>query len=228
MVGANSEPRVAAPRRARKLRRCGGMPDPSHLVIARVHGVSARSAELRAAAEELADSSGAQEGCLGFDVLASPGRTPSWCSSVRGGASRTCARISRRPHTARYVSAVTELLTRPSDVTIYAIVGDGASDRPTCRRSPSARADASLLPVALDGRASRTEAASGSPPAPRSARRWRSRSQQRSSSTSTALSRSRSAASSVGVRCGRPARGCGARAPRPPAARSWRRCSRRS
>ena len=47
--------------------------NPSHLVLARVHGVIARSADLRAAAEELADASGAQEGCLGFDVLAARG-----------------------------------------------------------------------------------------------------------------------------------------------------------
>ena len=45
------------------------MPDPSHLLIARVHGVAARSAELRAAAEELASASARQDGCLGFDVL---------------------------------------------------------------------------------------------------------------------------------------------------------------
>jgi quinol monooxygenase YgiN len=45
------------------------MPDPSHLLIARVHGVAARSAELRAAAQELADASAGQDGCLAFDVL---------------------------------------------------------------------------------------------------------------------------------------------------------------
>ena len=48
------------------------MPDPSHLLIARVHGVAARSAELTAAVEELAESSRAQDGCLSFDVLAPP------------------------------------------------------------------------------------------------------------------------------------------------------------
>ena len=34
-----------------------------------VHGVAARSAELSAAAEELAASSAAQEGCVSFEVL---------------------------------------------------------------------------------------------------------------------------------------------------------------
>jgi quinol monooxygenase YgiN len=48
------------------------MPDPSHLLIARVHGVAARGAELTAAAQELADACRAQDGCLGFDVLAPP------------------------------------------------------------------------------------------------------------------------------------------------------------
>ena len=49
------------------------MPDPSHLLIARVHGVAARGPELTAAAQELAEASAAQDGCLGFDVLAPPG-----------------------------------------------------------------------------------------------------------------------------------------------------------
>src|SRR5215212_6051939 len=56
-----------------ELRRSPDMPDPSHLVVARVHGVAARSAELRAAAEELADSSAAQDGCVSFEVLAPRG-----------------------------------------------------------------------------------------------------------------------------------------------------------
>ena len=46
------------------------MPDPSHLMIARAHGTALGSADLRAAAEELAGSSATQDGCLGFEVLA--------------------------------------------------------------------------------------------------------------------------------------------------------------
>src|SRR3954453_12586234 len=74
--------REVPPRRRRRapragtrteLRRCPDMPDPSHLVIARVHGVAARSAELRAAAEELADSSAAQEGWVSVEGLAPRG-----------------------------------------------------------------------------------------------------------------------------------------------------------
>ena len=57
------------------------MAEASHLVIARVHGVAARSADLTAVAEDLADSSRIGDGCLGFDVLAPPQHTLSWCSS---------------------------------------------------------------------------------------------------------------------------------------------------
>jgi quinol monooxygenase YgiN len=100
-----------------------GMADPSHLLIARVHGVAARSTDLRAAAEELAASSGAEAGCLGFDVLASLGAgselvlVSAWRSDQ-----------DMRAHFAsgaygRYVSTVTDLLARPSDVTIYRISG---------------------------------------------------------------------------------------------------------
>ena len=97
------------------------MPDPSHLLIARVHGVAARGAELRAAAEELAESAAAEPGCLGFDVLAPPG---AGAELVLVSAWRSDADM--RAHFAsgaygRYVSAVTELLTRPSDVAIHRI-----------------------------------------------------------------------------------------------------------
>src|SRR4051812_14520002 len=122
--------REVPPRRRRRppragtrteLPRCPDMPDPSHLVIARVHGVAARSAELRGAAEELADSSAAQEGCVSFEVLAPRG----------AGAELVLLSAWQNVHAMRahfasgaygtYVSAVTELLTRPSDVTIYAV-----------------------------------------------------------------------------------------------------------
>ena len=97
------------------------MPDPSHLLIARVHGVAARGAELTAAAQELAASAAAQPGCLGFDVLAPPG---AGAELVLVSAWRSDADM--RAHFAsgaygRYVSAVTELLTRPSDVAIHRV-----------------------------------------------------------------------------------------------------------
>jgi quinol monooxygenase YgiN len=99
------------------------MPDPSHLLIARVHGVAARSADLTAAANELADSSRAQDGCLSFDVLALPEARaePMLVSAWRSeGDMRAHFRSAAY---GSYVSAVTDLLTRPSDVTIYSISG---------------------------------------------------------------------------------------------------------
>ena len=99
------------------------MPDPSHLLIARVHGVAARSAELRAAAQELADGSVKQDGCLGFDVLTVAGDASELVLMSAWRADRELrAHFSSGPY-GRYVSAVTELLTRPSDVTIHTVSG---------------------------------------------------------------------------------------------------------
>jgi quinol monooxygenase YgiN len=99
------------------------VPAPSHLLVARVHGVAARSAELTAAAQELAAAGAADEGCLGFDVLTEPGDRS---ELVLLSAWRTNADM--RAHFAsaayaRYSSAVTDLLSRPSDVRIYAVSG---------------------------------------------------------------------------------------------------------
>ena len=97
------------------------MPDPSHLLIARVHGVATRGAELRAAAEELASSAGTQDGCLSYDVLIPPDAraelvlVSAWKSDLDMRAHFVSESYGR------YVSAVTDLLTRPSDVTIYGI-----------------------------------------------------------------------------------------------------------
>ncbi len=99
------------------------MPDPSHLVIARVHGTVLRSGELRAAAEELAGSAATQDGCLGFEVLgphedrAELVLLSTWRSEKDMHAHFTSGAYGS------YVSAVTELLARPSDVTIYSVAG---------------------------------------------------------------------------------------------------------
>jgi quinol monooxygenase YgiN len=99
------------------------MADPSHLLIARVHGVAARSADLTAAAEELAESSRAQDGCLSFDVLAPPeARAELVLVSAWRSERDMRAHFTSAAH-GSYVSAVTDLLTRPSDVTIYGISG---------------------------------------------------------------------------------------------------------
>lgn len=99
------------------------MPDPSHLLIARVHGVAARSAELRMAAQELADASVKQEGCLGFDVLTIAADASELVLLSAWRSDRELrAHFGSGPY-GRYVSAVTELLTRPSDVTIHNVSG---------------------------------------------------------------------------------------------------------
>ena len=99
------------------------MPDPSHLMIARVHGAALRSEELRAAAEELAGSSAAQDGCLGFEVLAPHGDQAELVILSSWRSEKDMHAHFRSAAYGTYVSAVTELLTRPSDVTIYAVAG---------------------------------------------------------------------------------------------------------
>jgi quinol monooxygenase YgiN len=99
------------------------MADPSHLVVARVHSAAARRSELTAAAEELAASARAQEGCLGFDVL-----RPSESESELVLLSAWRSERDMRAHFAsepygRYVTVVTDLLARPSDVTIHTVAG---------------------------------------------------------------------------------------------------------
>ena len=99
------------------------MPDPSHLVIARVHGVAARSAELRAAADELAASSAAQEGCVSFEVLLPRGAGAELVLVSAWRSEQAMHAHFRSGAYGIYVSAVTELLTRPSDVRIYTVSG---------------------------------------------------------------------------------------------------------
>jgi quinol monooxygenase YgiN len=97
------------------------MPDPAYLVIARVHGVAARTAELADAAHRLAEAARAGDGCLSFDVLVQPAdRTElvlisEWRTEADMRAHFTSADY------ASYSSAVTDLLTRPSDVDIHRV-----------------------------------------------------------------------------------------------------------
>jgi quinol monooxygenase YgiN len=98
-----------------------GMPDPAYLVVARVHGVAARTADLAEAAHRLAAACRAEDGCLAFDVLAEP---DSRSELVLVSEWRTEADM--RAHFASeayagYSSAVTDLLTRPSDVDIHRV-----------------------------------------------------------------------------------------------------------
>jgi quinol monooxygenase YgiN len=105
------------------VRRYVEVPDPSHLIVARVHGVAAREGELTAAAQALAGACSAQAGCLSFDVLAQAG--------MRSELVLVSAWASERDMRAHFASdayaafslAVTDLLTRPSDVTIHSVSG---------------------------------------------------------------------------------------------------------
>src|SRR4051794_27748600 len=104
-------------------RACLAMPDPSHLVISRVHGVAARTGELADAAAELARESATQEGCVRFEVLATPGDAGEFVLLSAWRSEREMrAHFASAPY-GRYVSAVTDLLTRPSDVTIHTVSG---------------------------------------------------------------------------------------------------------
>jgi quinol monooxygenase YgiN len=99
------------------------MPDPAYLVIARVHGVAAGGAELAEAAQELADACRAQHGCLGFDVLAQPdSRSELVIITAWRSEADMRAHFGSEAY-ARYSSAVTDLLTRPSDVDIHRVAG---------------------------------------------------------------------------------------------------------
>jgi quinol monooxygenase YgiN len=99
------------------------MADPSHLVVARVHSAAVRRRELSAAAEELAASARTQEGCLGFDVLhRSESESELVLLSAWRSESDMRAHFASEPY-GRYVTAVTDLLARPSDVTIHTVAG---------------------------------------------------------------------------------------------------------
>lgn len=105
------------------MQRCQEMPDASQLLIARVHGVALRSSELVAAARELADGARAQDGCLSFDVLTSAGDASELVLMSAWRGEREMRAHFASDAYGRYVSAVTDLLTRPSDVTIYTVAG---------------------------------------------------------------------------------------------------------
>src|ERR1700741_5409018 len=97
---------------------CRGVPTPPHLVIARVHGVAARSGDLAAAAAELALASATHEGCRRFEVFSTPGDASELVLISEWATERAMRSHFGSEAYGTYTSAVTELLTRPSDVTI--------------------------------------------------------------------------------------------------------------
>jgi quinol monooxygenase YgiN len=99
------------------------MPDPAQLLIARVHGVAVRRDELVRAAQELAAASVADEGCISFDVLVQPDAPSELVMVCAWRSDRDLRAHFSSPAYGRYVLAVTDLLSRPSDVTIYSVSG---------------------------------------------------------------------------------------------------------
>ena len=99
------------------------MPDPSQLLLARVYGVAVRRTELLRAAQELAAAAVADEGCISFDVLVQPDAPSELVMVSAWHSDRDLRAHFSTPAYGRYVLAVTDLLSRPSDVTIYSVSG---------------------------------------------------------------------------------------------------------
>lgn len=98
------------------------MADPSLLLIARVHGTAGGADALRQAARELAAAAAREPGCASFEVLG--GEEPEELVILAGWRDEAALRAHFGSDAyAGYVATVTELLTRPSDVTIHAVSG---------------------------------------------------------------------------------------------------------
>lgn len=96
--------------------------DPSILLIARVHGGVARAADLGRAARELAAAAAAEDGCVSYEVLETG--EPGELVILSGWRDQAALRAHFGSDAyGTYVAAVTEMLTRPSDVVIHQVSG---------------------------------------------------------------------------------------------------------
>jgi quinol monooxygenase YgiN len=94
------------------------MPDPRLLLVAEVHGLVGRDAEVRAALADLADGSAAEPRLVRFRVLAAG--EPGEYLLLQEWADEAALRAHyRTPHYRRYRERVGELLARPSDVVVH-------------------------------------------------------------------------------------------------------------
>lgn len=94
------------------------MPDPRLLLVAEVHGLVGRDAEVRAALTDLADGSAAEPGLVRFRVLAAG--EPGEYVLLQEWADEAALRAHyRTPHYRRYRERIGELLARPSDVVVH-------------------------------------------------------------------------------------------------------------
>ena len=96
------------------------MSSPQRLLIAEIHGLAGREAELAQVLGTLASEAQEEDGCLSFRVFA--GEEPGefvLLSSWRDEAALR-AHYATAPYR-RYTAAVGELLARPSDVTVHQV-----------------------------------------------------------------------------------------------------------
>jgi len=94
------------------------MSDPELILVADVHGLVGRGAELRALLTELADGANDEPGCVSFWVLGAddPGELVLLSSWTSEGALRAHYDTA---HYRRYHDHVGPLLARPSDVVVH-------------------------------------------------------------------------------------------------------------
>jgi quinol monooxygenase YgiN len=94
--------------------------DPDVILVAELHGLAARQAELRALLDELADGARGEPECLGFRVLAA--EEPAELVLLASWASERGLRAHYdTAHYGRYREHVGPLLARPSDVLVHHI-----------------------------------------------------------------------------------------------------------
>lgn len=98
------------------------MGDPELILVAEVHGLAGRAADLRALLGELADGARGEPGCVSFRVLGAddPGELVLLASWTSEDALRA---HYRTPHYRRYRERVGLLLARPSDVVVHRLAG---------------------------------------------------------------------------------------------------------
>jgi quinol monooxygenase YgiN len=98
------------------------MTDPGLLLVAELHGLAGREAELRALLAELAQSARAEPGCVGFRVLASD--DPGEVVLLAGWRDEPALRGHYgTPGYRRYREQVGPLLARPSEVVVHHVAG---------------------------------------------------------------------------------------------------------
>jgi quinol monooxygenase YgiN len=92
--------------------------DPEVILVAELHGLAGRQAELRGLLDELAVDARAEPGCVSFRVLAAEGPGELVLLASWTGEPALRAHYDT-PHYRRYREQVGPLLARPSDVLVH-------------------------------------------------------------------------------------------------------------